>query len=56
MLREKQPADIAVLVGHNSSMLPIGILLDARTDGRGLHTSTTPSALAHTAPMNAAAL
>jgi len=39
-LSEKTPSDIAVFVGHNSSMLPVGIPVEMRTDDRGLWTKT----------------
>jgi HK97 family phage prohead protease len=39
-LKEKNPADIAVFVGHNSSMLPVGIPLEMRVTPEGLFTRT----------------
>jgi HK97 family phage prohead protease len=39
-LKEKTPSDIAVFVGHNSAMLPIGIPVEMRVDDRGLWTKT----------------
>ena len=39
-LSEKSPSDIAVFVGHNSSMLPVGIPVEMRTDDKGLYTKT----------------
>jgi len=39
-LAEKSPSDIAVFVGHNSSMLPVGIPVEMRTDTKGLWTKT----------------
>jgi HK97 family phage prohead protease len=39
-LKEKKPSDIAVFVGHNSAMLPVGIPVEMRTDDKGLWTKT----------------
>ena len=39
-LKDKKPSDIAVFVGHNSSMLPVGIPVEMRTDDKGLFTKT----------------
>lgn len=39
-LREKQPADIGVFIGHDTSALPVGIPITLRVDGKGLFSET----------------
>lgn len=39
-LAAKQPADIGVFVGHDTSSLPVGIPIVLRVDGKGLYSET----------------